>query len=172
MKNLHLLLWVVLLLAACSGPTTPQTATPLTITYPTAQYTDLRTVVENANGKIEMGMVGTLPSELPRDVPIFYPGFPTGWTKGYSNQATYIEIGIEAGADQASVLDWYRSALETNGWTIGVLDADLGSVQCGQEPPQVLYVQKDMRTLRISVCATTCASYCSTNVTLYATTNE
>ena len=75
MKNLHLL-WVVLLLAACSG-TGRQTATPLSITYPTAQYTDQRTVVEGTTGKIEMGVAGSLPSELPRDVPIYFPGFPT-----------------------------------------------------------------------------------------------
>ena len=81
-------------------------------------------------------------------------------------------ISLEAGADQASVLDWYRSALESNGWTIAALDADLGSVQCGQEAPKVMDAQKDLRMLRVSACATTCSSYCSTNVTLYYTENQ
>ncbi|MBA4376526.1 MAG: hypothetical protein C0401_10200 [Anaerolinea sp.] len=179
MKKLRVFPWfcvilLVVLLATCSG-TARQTATPFTITYPTAQYTDLRTVVENANGKIEMGMADSLPSELPRDVPIYYPGFPTGWTKGYSNPPPYIEIGIEAGSEQASVVDWYRSALESNGWTIAALDADLGSEQCGQEAPQVMDAQKDLRMLRISVCASSCPTYttnCSTNVHLFYRENH
>ncbi len=173
MKNLLLFMLFFMLLAACSGTARPS-ATPLGITYPTAQYTDQRTLVENAGGKLEMGAVGTLPSELSRDVPIYYPGFPTGWTKFFypNSTASYIVISLEAGADQASVLAWYRTALESNGWTIGALDAELGSMQCSQEPPQVMDAQKDLRMLRISACATSCASYCSTNVSLYATGND
>ncbi|MFH2038024.1 MAG: hypothetical protein ABIJ65_01180, partial [Chloroflexota bacterium] len=63
----------VIFLLVLTGCSTTSAPTPPAITYPTAQYTDQRTLVENAGGKIEVGMAGTLPSELPRDVPIFYP---------------------------------------------------------------------------------------------------
>jgi hypothetical protein len=165
---------VATLLAACSGSTTgPQaTATKLQISYPTAEYTGQRTVIDNGNIKFEMGFAGTLPNELPRDVPIYYPGYPTNWRIEYSGKAPLFSIGIEAGSDQASVLDWYKSSLSTNGWTIGTLDVDLGSFSCGSEKPEVIYAKMDDRILQVSVCATECQTYCTTTILLLYTENK
>lgn len=166
---------VISLLVACgkSTITTQPTETTIAITYPTAEYTGQRTVVENASGKIEMGSAGTLPDELSRDVPIYFPGFPTGWSiYYYSGKEPFFEIGIEAGSDQSSVLDWYRSNLLSEGWTIGPLEVDMGSILCGPDKPEVIGAKKDNRILQISVCATSCHTYCSTTISLLTTENN
>jgi len=162
---------VVTLLVACGGSATETlaTATILSISYPTAEYTGLRTVIDNGSIKMEMGFPSTLPNELPRDVPIYYPGYPTNWNIQYLGQVTLFSIGIEAGSDQSSVLDWYGSNLSSNGWTIGPLDFNLGSESCGSEAPQVISATKDTRTLKVSVCASMCKTYCTTNITLFYT---
>jgi hypothetical protein len=177
-NKIHLgimLIIFVTFLVACGGaaPAIQPTATSIYITYPTAEYTDLRTVIENTKGKIEMGSVGTLPNELPRDVPIYYPGFPTSWMISYSgSMVAIINIGIEVGSDQTSVLDWYRSYLLSNSWTIGPLAVDLGSFDCGQVKPEVIGAKKDNRFLQVSVCATACQSYCKTDISLAYKTNN
>jgi hypothetical protein len=167
-------LTLVTLLVACSGSTagTLATATSVHISYPTAEYTGQRTVLDNGNIKMEMGFAGTLPNELPRDVPIYYPGYPTNWRIEYSGKAPLFSIGIEAGSDQASVLDWYRSNLSSNGWMIGTLDVDLGSISCGSEKPEVIYAKMDNRILQVSVCATECQTYCTTTILLLYTENK
>ena len=149
------------------------TATTISITYPTAEYTGQRTVVEGEESKIEIGSVGTLPNELPRDVPVYYPGFPTGWRITYSGIVPSLTIDIEAGSDQSSVLDWYRSNLSSNGWMIGPLDVDLGTLQCSQGKTEVIAAKKDNRILQVSVCgATSCQTNCTTNIVLFYTENN
>jgi hypothetical protein len=176
-NKIHLgFLFVILgtFLVACGGlvPTTRPTATLMTLTYPTAEYTNQRLVVKGAGGKMEMGNYGTLPDELPRDVPIYYPGSPTYWTIDYSGIAPFFTIQIEAGGDQTSVLDWYKSNLLTNSWVIGPLDVNLGSQSCGEKKPETIEAKKDTRILQVSICATSCSEYCKTDIVLFYTENH
>jgi hypothetical protein len=175
MKNINMMIWMILffiatLLAACGGASSQKTPTTIPITYPTAEYTNVYNVVKTGNNELITGPAGTLPNDLPRDVPVYYPGFTTGWMMGkVSGKLLYIEAGIQTPDANQTVMNWYRSALESSGWVIGPPGPEPYGMVCqnGKIKPEIIDAEKGQQALRVSMCPSSCTANCEAGISLY-----
>jgi hypothetical protein len=87
-------------------------------------YMDPDVSITNADGReMRMGPPATLPRRLPDDVPVYPPDNPLiglSWTiwkiPGEANLR--YNVNVQTSMEKETVHGWYKSQLESNGWTI------------------------------------------------------
>jgi hypothetical protein len=139
-------------------------------------YTDPDVSIANDDGsETRMGPPGTLPRGLPEDLPVFPPEelyIDLSWTiwKTPGEANLDYNVNVQTVTDIETVHEWFKSQLESNGWTI---DSEISNPINTEIWAIIVEINasKAERTLKITI-GNTGDSPLRTNISLYTSVLE